>query len=163
VEQNGADVDEDLPDVSSSALTFRYPAAVSEFTRLSGREQAFKVARFLPCTDDECDCKGLEPPEEAEVRLVSREEVNEVDIQADEDDVRTKEGWWARCGRCGHGWGGDGHTWAKDVDRGERLRRSRVVGRIEEILQVSNTFMVVRYLADATGRGPSDDLPDAAA
>jgi histone acetyltransferase len=134
-----AEADAEATQSSPSGVSgsFKYPAAVADFTKLSSREQAFKVARYIPCTDDGCDCQGLEPPEDTEVKVVSREEAEEVDMDSEDSEEKTREGWWRVCGKCGHGWEGEGHVWAEEVDTGERLRRSRVVGRIEELLQVS--------------------------
>lgn len=69
--------------------------------------------------------------------------------EADEEALevwRTPEGWWKRCGRCDHGWEGEevvddgGHVWGDDVSESERRRRGKVVGRIEELLQVCCTL-----------------------
>lgn len=136
-EDDDADVEATQSSPSGESGSYHYPAAVADFTKLSSREQAFKVARYIPCTDEGCDCQGLEPPEDAEVKVVSREEAEEVDMDSEESEEKTREGWWRVCGKCGHGWEGEGHVWAEQVDTGERLRRSRVVGRIEELLQVS--------------------------
>ncbi|WVQ99466.1 hypothetical protein IAU59_006601 [Kwoniella sp. CBS 9459] len=144
-------------------LKFKYPAAVADFTKLSEREKSFKVARYLKCTVPECDCGGLEPPLGNIIKISKARDQDdeEDDDEEDEDDEnendnendgdvsmngenfeerknlwKTEEGWWKICGICGHGWGkGQGHTWEEDVDKAERVRRGKVVGRIEEILQ----------------------------
>lgn len=118
---------------------FRYPEAVPDFSALSAREKAFKAARFLKCQQDDCDCAGLEPPGAGTVRQITRLEAEQAtgdDAAGLENDQRTKEGWWKFCGACSHGWEDEGHVWAEGVDAGERLRRRRVIGRIEELLQV---------------------------
>lgn len=131
-------------------LVFRYPAAVPDFSTLDEREQRFKTARFLPCQSEDCICEGLEPPTSSspEVKQVSREELDSGDLDdlevpdgVEEDVVekwRSEEGWWRRCGRCGHGWEGEGegHVFTADEAQGEKVRKGRVVGRIEELLQV---------------------------
>jgi len=81
-----------------------------------------------------------------ELQIVSRAEIDageleELDVpEAAEDGAvekwRSDEGWWRYCGRCGHGWEGSGHVFADDEARGERVRKGRVVGRIEEFLEV---------------------------
>jgi len=129
-------------------MTFRYPASVPDFNTLNPREQAFKCARFLPCQAEGCQCEGLEPPMSStpELQVVSRADINAGELEeldapagAEEGAVekwRSEEGWWRYCGRCGHGWEGSGHVFAADETRGERVRKGRVVGRIEEFLEV---------------------------
>ncbi|OCF40322.1 histone acetyltransferase [Kwoniella heveanensis CBS 569] len=142
-------------------LRFKYPAAAPDFTKLSEREKSFKVARYLTCTVPDCNCAGLEPPLGNVIKISKpRDQDDEEDEEDDDDDDdnenendgdismneenyeerknmwKTAEGWWKICGICGHGWGkGQGHTWEEDVDKSERVRRGKVVGRIEEILQ----------------------------
>lgn len=130
-------------------MTFRYPAAVPDFTLIDGREQEFKMARFLHCQAEDCTCEGLEPPMSSspELKVVSREEMESGELEdldvpegVEEGAVekwRSDEGWWKRCGRCGHGWEGDGHVFTAEEASGEKIRKGRVVGRIEELLQVS--------------------------
>jgi histone acetyltransferase len=130
-------------------MVFRYPSSVPDFTTLDPREQEFKCARFLPCRVDECPCEGLEPPMSSspELRIATRAEMEggeleELDVPEGAEDGaaelwRSEEGWWRRCGRCGHGWEGNGHVFADDEARGEKVRKGRVVGRIEEFLEVS--------------------------
>ncbi|WWC89250.1 uncharacterized protein L201_004170 [Kwoniella dendrophila CBS 6074] len=48
---------------------------------------------------------------------------------------RTNKGWWKICGKCNHGWQGQGHVFPKNLDSSERKRRTAVVGRIEEYLE----------------------------
>lgn len=134
-------------------MIFRYPASVPDFNTLNPREQAFKCARFLPCQADGCQCEGLEPPMSStpELRIVSRADIDggeledlEVPDGAEDGAVekwRSEEGWWRHCGRCGHGWEGGGHVFAADETRGERVRKGRVVGRIEEFLDVRLPFL----------------------
>lgn len=151
------DRDGDLEEVHAcpDSITFRYPSSVPDFTILSPREKAFKVARFLQCTAPSCACTGLEPPAGRAIRITKHDSSNEDEDDEDEDDDvsmedsenpldfedkkdewRTKEGWWRICGKCGHGWESGGHVWADDVPPKERTRRGKVVGRIEEILEV---------------------------
>jgi histone acetyltransferase len=146
-------------------MVFRYPASVPDFTTLNGREQAFKSARFLPCQEEGCQCEGLEPPKSSspEVQIVSRNEIESGDLEdldvpagAEEGAVekwRSEEGWWRHCGRCGHGWEGNGHVFASNESRGGRVRKGRVVGRIEEFLEVCLLGVTVCDLrADAIRR-----------
>jgi len=132
-------------------MTFRYPASVADFNSLTPREQAFKCARFLPCQAEGCLCEGLEPPMSStpELQIVSRADIDGGELEdleapdgAEDGAVekwRSEEGWWRHCGRCGHGWEGGGHVFAADETRGERVRKGRVVGRIEEFLDVRST------------------------
>lgn len=128
-----------------TGIKFRYPPAVEDITTVSDRERAFKTARFVGCTIDGCDCSGLEPPSGSKITIAR--ETDDVDMNGGEDGVdeevlrswRTDEGWWKRCGVCGHGWEDDGgHVFEDDVPDVERRRREKVVGRIEELLQVSH-------------------------
>lgn len=142
-----------IPDCPTG-LTFRYPSAVKDFTTLQPREKAFKVARFLQCQSDGCECPGLEPPMGRSVVRVTRKEMQKQEKEKFETDVdmegveawRSDEGWWKRCGRCGHGWEDTqsraGHVWAEGVNEAERRRREKVVGRIEELLQVRQRPML---------------------
>lgn len=146
-------------------IVFRYPAAVPDFTTLDEREQQFKVARFVRCQVEDCTCEGLEPPMSSspELREVSRHELESGDMEDLEvpEDVeegavenwRSEEGWWRRCGRCGHGWEGDGHVFPADEASGEKVRKGRVVGRIEELLQVSHSELCSKQGDE--GRGHS--------
>ena len=73
--------------------------------------------------------------------MVSREESDGTVAEADGvegvEKWRTEEGWWRVCGRCRHPWEeGEGHVFPEDLSPAERTRRGKVVGRIEEILQV---------------------------
>ncbi|ODN94203.1 histone acetyltransferase [Cryptococcus wingfieldii CBS 7118] len=143
-------------------IRFRYPPSAPDFSTLSDREKAFKVGRFLPCTVAECACTGLEPPVDRVVKLGKRDEdedEDEDDIEDEDEDVsmedaesvesmerrkkewRTEEGWWRICGRCGHGWEGQGHIWASDIPPKEKTRRGKVVGRMEEILQDEDNLL----------------------
>lgn len=138
-----SDNEDTNPKQNNHSTSFIYPAAVPDFTSLSSRETSFKVARFLACQVEGCDCKGLLPPRDAIVRLASRDELDEEGNLVDPEEPmqgrdRTREGWWRLCGGCGHGWEkGTGHVWAQDVGETERFRRGKVMGRIEELLQVS--------------------------
>lgn len=144
-------------------IVFRYPAAVPDFTTLDEREQQFKVARFMRCQAEDCTCEGLEPPMSSspELREVSREALDSGDMEELEvpDGVedgavekwRSEEGWWRRCGRCGHGWEVDGHVFDIDEAAGEKVRKGRVVGRIEELLQVSQVAPNARSSDSADG------------
>ncbi|OXG24839.1 histone acetyltransferase [Cryptococcus neoformans Tu401-1] len=159
---NSLDRDGDLEEVHACPdnITFRYPSSVPDFTILSQREKAFKVARFLQCTAPSCACTGLEPPAGGTIRITKHGTSNEDEDDEDEDDDvsiedsenpldfedrkdewRTKEGWWRTCGKCGHGWESGGHVWAADVPPKERTRRGKVVGRIEEILEDENKLV----------------------
>ncbi|KAK8864466.1 hypothetical protein IAR55_001715 [Kwoniella newhampshirensis] len=139
-------------------LKFKYPSSVPDFTILSDREKAFKIARFLPCTADDCDCTGLLPPPERPVKIVGHQDEEDGDDDEDDEDVdgdvsmeeteerkqiwRTDEGWWRVCGECGHGWEeGKGHLFEEKVGAKERNRRGKVVGRIEELLQDENQLL----------------------
>jgi histone acetyltransferase len=124
---------------------FKYPPAVEDISTVSERECAFKVARFVPCTSEGCECDGLAPPDGAVVELASASAAKDEDVEMDEaegDDAavvaewRTDERWWRLCGSCGHGWDGEGHVFDAEVPDIERRRREKVVGRIEELLQV---------------------------
>ena len=137
-EDGDGDGDGDRDGDCPSEIIFRYPASALDFNDLTEREQAFKIARFVRCTFNGCDCGGLEPPERNEVVLVPREEVNG---GVEMDGVRewiTEEGWWRACGRCRHGWEErEGHVFPTELIDAERRRRGKVIGRIEELLQVS--------------------------
>jgi hypothetical protein len=126
------------PESSSgpSRIPYRYPASVEDWMTLPDREQAFKVARFLKCTEAGCNCQGLVPPAGANIVVVPREEVDIIELVPVTIKGRTGRGWWEICGRCGHSWGDSGHIWPKDLSLVERNRRGTVVGRIEELLQV---------------------------
>jgi histone acetyltransferase len=137
---------------SGTAHTWRYPPAVPDFTILSDREQRFRVARFLECTVTGCDCSGLVPPEGSIGLGRANEDVQGMEI--DGESGKTEEGWWTTCGSCGHGWDGEGHVWGNKVGAVERKRRSKVVGRIEEILQVS--FLASKPFSDG-GQGRKAD------
>ena len=148
VDEDG-DGDGDCP----SEIIFRYPASALDFNDLTEREQAFKIARFVRCTFNGCDCGGLEPPERNEVVLVPREEVNG---GVEMDGVRewiTEEGWWRACGRCRHGWEErEGHVFPTELIDAERRRRGKVIGRIEELLQVSRGAVAMGALVDMKPR-----------
>lgn len=127
---------EDDDDSTGATTSFRYPASVPDFALLTQREKAFKIGRFVACTAADCSCTGLQPPNGADIVLVSRDQM------AMEGGYRgsgmTSEGWWSHCGECGHGWEGDtGHVWPTGLAKDEKVRRGKVVGRIEELLQVS--------------------------
>ncbi|WWC62045.1 uncharacterized protein I303_104633 [Kwoniella dejecticola CBS 10117] len=133
-------------------LRFKYPKAVPDILKVSAGERAFKTARFVKCQVPECTCEGLEPPAGHPIKLVGHNhDEDEEDDDEDEDgdgDItmseemeerkkrwRTSKGWWKLCGACGHGWEGEGHVFPKDVNPDERRRRTKTVGRIEELLQ----------------------------
>ncbi|TXT07179.1 hypothetical protein VHUM_03349 [Vanrija humicola] len=132
---------ESVAPLPGAGQTFRYPPAVEDITTVSERQRAFKVARFVACTIDGCDCSGLEPPSGSKVVLDIAS--NDVDMDAtngdgsgDAAELRTDEGWWRACGKCTHSWDGDqGHVFGSDVPDIEKRRREKVVGRIEELLQ----------------------------
>lgn len=142
-EDDAADEEEDDDDDSTAGTTsFRYPASVPDFSALPDRERRFKIGRFVACTLVNCKCPGLQPPRGSEIVRVSREQM------AMEGGYRgigmTGEGWWSHCGECGHGWEGEqGHVWPKGLAESEKARRGRVMGRIEEFLDVS-LFMIRR-------------------
>jgi hypothetical protein len=137
-----ADGDDGEDETTTGSRTFRYPASVPNFLDLPARERAFKIARFVACTEAGCECAGLEPPRDAEITLVERKDVA-ASADGEGDDDSTPEGWWVRCGSCGHGWeGSSGHVFPANLSKDERVRRSRAVGRIEEILQVSYMAIV---------------------
>ena len=132
-EDEAADDDED----EGQSSTYRYPASVPDFAILPDREKRFKLARYFPCTMPNCKCCGLVPPSGSEVELQPRDQINpneDVDMNGD-DDERTPEGWWRECGECRHGWEDGGHVLPHGLDQTEKLRRGKVVGRIEELLQ----------------------------
>ncbi len=138
-DEDGEDDGDEGESGPSGVVVYRYPASVPDFTELSDREKTFKIARFVSCTVEGCDCSGLEPPKGSEVVLVAREEVGmHGDVEMDgEERERTEEGWWRVCERCRHGWEeGVGHVFPVNLGKPERVRRGKVVGRIEEILQV---------------------------
>ncbi|WVR07104.1 hypothetical protein IAU60_004143 [Kwoniella sp. DSM 27419] len=141
-------------------IKFKYPSSVPDFTTLSDREKKFKVARFIPCTEEGCLCTGLEPPLGNVVKMSKHEDDDDEDEEDDDDDLdgdismaegdleeqkamwRTGEGWWRRCGICGHGWEtNQGHVWPRDIPPKEKARRGKVVGRIEELLQDAGTLL----------------------
>lgn len=148
-EEEDGDEDEDDtitagPSTLPSASLFRYPTPPSNFLTLSEREKSFKSARFLACQSANCDCQEMLPPAGAQLGAMSRAELEEIldrDEEDEGDEERTGEGWWRVCGQCGHGWDeeGAGHTWPAGVSLEERNRRGKVVGRIEELLNVSRT------------------------
>ena len=160
-EDEDEEEDDDGPVDGPSGVVFRYPASVPDFTELSDREKAFKIARFVRCTAEGCDCLGLEPPEGSDIILMSREEVGR-DFDLDGTvSLKTEEVWWSHCGRCAHTWDdGEGHVFSEDVSETERARRGKVVGRIEELLQVGRVVYRMDIRVDNTGRGPVDHLPD---
>ena len=125
-------------DEDEAGPSYRYPASVPDFATLSDREKRFKIARYFPCTVPGCACPALLPPLEATVTLQPREEVGvaDGDVEMDGEDNRTEEGWWKECGECGHGWEKGGHVLPHGLDQVEKNRRGKVVGRIEELLQV---------------------------
>ena len=137
--------DDEGAETSSSPMPFRYPAAAPDWNRLPLRERTFKIARFMKCTTEGCECSGMEPPSGADIRVIPREEVEAErggygDVDMGGEDGRTVEGWWKVCGACGHGWEdiGDegGHVFPAGLSQTEKNRRGKVVGRMEELLQV---------------------------
>lgn len=130
------------PSTTPLHLPFRYPIPPSNFLTLSEREKAFKSARFIACQTPDCQCEEMVPPPGSQLEIMSRMELEEImdrDEEDEGDEVRTGEGWWRVCGGCGHSWDeeGVGHTWPPGVSLEERNRRGKVVGRIEEFLNVS--------------------------
>lgn len=97
--------------------------------------QDFKLARFIPCRTDDCDCTGLRPPEGAQIRLQVTKN------KGKGKEVDPKPILWDTCGQCGHGWRLDdepdgGHTLSEEIGEDEQRRRRRVAGRIEELYNV---------------------------
>ena len=132
------DEDEDEDEEDESGPSFRYPPAVPDWTKLDDRERLFKAARFMSCQVSGCHCDGLQPPEGADL-VVAGAEGDEDGEMGEESGERTSEGWWRICGNCGHGWeAGKGHVFPPGLTMAERNRRGKVVGRIEEFLQVSS-------------------------
>lgn len=132
--EEGEDKEEDEDQQPEAGPSYRYPLAVPDFTTLPERHRQFKIARFVECQEEGCDCSGMEPPEGS--LIVSEAEVGDDEMNGDVDG-RTEEGWWEDCGKCGHGWkDGEGHVFPAGLTAVERTRRGKVVGRIEEILQV---------------------------
>ena len=130
------EAEEDDDETPSASQHYFYPEAVTDVSEWSDREAAFKAARFLPCTEDACDCRALVPPDDAEIQIVPRTFDNDVEMEDDTPGSRTGEGWWRICGNCEHGWEDGGHVWGRNISQAERNRRTRTVGRIEELLQV---------------------------
>ncbi len=138
---------------------FTYPAAVPDISVLSNRIQSFKLARWLKCRTEGCDCSGLRPP--PNVKVVLEDEVGEGNEDEEEDDemddgedVKGKksvvEKLWEICGSCGHGWASaseehGGHLLPEEVDTAERDRRRRVIGRVEELLQDKGKLLDFNY------------------
>lgn len=115
-----------------------YPLAVEDVTVLTPEVQDFKLARFLPCRTEDCDCTGLRPPEGAQIRLQVKKN------KGKEKEVDFKPILWDICGQCGHGWRLDdepdgGHTLSEDIGEDEQQRRRRVAGRIEELYNVRHS------------------------
>ncbi|WVO16140.1 hypothetical protein L204_103809 [Cryptococcus depauperatus] len=156
LEKQGSDMINKEDHSCPEDIKFKYPDAVPDFTTLSESEKAFKAARFIPCTVPSCVCAGLEPPSDKCIKIIKHKDEDEdedednadededvsmedtgtnEDIERRENEWRNDEGWWKLCGNCGHGWGNGGHAWSEDVSYKERIRRGKVVGRIEEILQ----------------------------
>lgn len=138
------------PSNGSTTALYRYPTPPSNFLTLSEREKAFKIARFIPCQSRDCSCLEMIPPAGVEPAIMSRVELEEImdrDEEDEGDESRTGEGWWRVCGSCGHSWDeeGVGHTWPAGVSLDERNRRGKVVGRIEELLNV-RVFYALRVL-----------------
>ena len=115
-----------------------YPAAAEDISKLTPDVQDFKLARFLPCRTEGCECEGLRPPEGAVIRI------QVVKGKGKEKETDSKPVLWDTCGQCSHGWRLDdepdgGHTLSEDINEAEQQRRRRVAGRMEEIYNVSAT------------------------
>jgi len=115
-----------------------YPAAAEDIAKLSADVQDFKLARFLRCRTEGCECEGLRPPEGAVIRI------QVVKGKGKEKETDSKTVLWDTCGQCSHGWRLDdepdgGHTLSEDISEAEQQRRRRVDGRMEEIYNVSST------------------------
>lgn len=133
--------DEHEEPVCPPGTSFKYPPAVSDFSVLPDRVQRFKKARFTSCTDQGCTCPGLVPPLGAVINLGAAEADEEEEEEEEEaEDLkrwRTPEGYWRECGECGHGWESTrGHVGSMRETAEEGRRKGRVIGRIEELLNV---------------------------
>ncbi len=122
---------------ATTRRTFTYPAVVPDVTVLPEWTQDFKAARWLSCSVDGCDCAGLRPPlDEGDEDSAPVIELGEMTSGPAFDEV------WRECGACAHGWTeedarlGGGHAFERELERAERVRRRKVAGRLEEILQV---------------------------
>ena len=127
--------------VCPPGTSFKYPPAVPDFSVLPDRVQRFKKARFTSCTDQGCTCPGLVPPIGAVINPGCAEGDEEEDEEDDDgEDLkrwRTPEGYWRACGECGHGWESTrGHVGSMRETAEEGRRKGRVIGRIEELLNV---------------------------
>jgi histone acetyltransferase len=142
-EEPAEDDDEEQQEpVCPPGTVFKYPPAVTDFQTLPDRSQRFKKARFTSCTDQGCSCPGLVPPLGAIITLGPQDPDEEEDEDEEESEDlkrwRTPERFWRECGECGHGWEGTrGHVGSMRETAEEGRRKGRVVGRIEELLNVS--------------------------
>ncbi len=120
---------EPVAGLSSRQDGFIYPPAVADVTTLPAWAQDFKAARWIGCTVEDCECEGLRPPTESDISIGSRSQIDKASV-------------WSTCGECGHGWteadmaDAGGHGLATELDDMERIRRRKVAGRLEEMLQV---------------------------
>jgi len=129
-DDNDEDEDDDDAETQSDKQkgSYGYPAAVADLTKVPEDHQRFKTARFMACTLAGCECPGLVPPAGSDIAVIDAQEA----IESPEIVRR-----WKKCGNCGHGWEGtQGHVLPSGLGPEERTRRVKVVGRIEELLQV---------------------------
>ena len=132
--------------------SYGYPAAVADLTKVPEDHKRFKVARFMACTLAGCGCPGLVPPAGSDIAIIDAQEALE-----SPEIVRR----WKQCGDCGHGWEGlQGHVLPSGLNAEERTRRIKVVGRIEELLQVSTASCCQRIVqADIQDEGSLTIFP----
>lgn len=151
------DRDGDLEEVyvCLDSIIFCYFLLVFDFIIFSLCEKVFKVVRFLYCIVFSCVCIGFEffvgrmiwiikydfsnedeDDEDEDDDVFMEDFENLLDFEDKKDEWRMKEGWWRICGKCGYGWESGGYVWVDDVFLKERIRRGKVVGRIEEIFEV---------------------------
>jgi histone acetyltransferase len=141
-DENGGEDEhaEDNDGTEEDVPTYGYAAAADDLTKVPEEDQRFKVARFMTCTVAGCNCTGLQPPKGAQVTVVWPEEA------AESPELLRK---WKTCGVCGHGWeGSQGHLLPTGLTPEERMRRVKVVGRMEELLQVGARGLL-EFRADA--------------
>ena len=135
-DDDGGDDEENAEDndgTEDEAPVYGYAAAADDLTKVPEEDQRFKVARFMTCTVAGCKCTGLQPPKGAQVTVVWPEDA------AESPELVKK---WKTCGICGHGWdGAQGHMLPTGLTPEERIRRVKVVGRMEELLQVRTTAL----------------------
>lgn len=125
-------------------LTFLYPPAIQP-GGFSFDARSVKIARHSNCSA--CDCPGWHPPEGCAVVISDGSVEAQLAMdEAEESTEVTEEGFWRMCA-CGDGI--EDHGNGVDVGPDEIERRARVAIRIDEILDVSISFLCV---CDTYGR-----------